>query len=89
MSFQQETTPDSSSSTWQTRGVSTRKPDPRIIIGAIALQAVAGPLTVRDIARRTPEQVRGPRLLWKIWGGTNLAGAALYWLIGRRSTSAT
>ena len=54
------------------------------MVGLLLAQAVVGPLTVRDVSRRTPDQVRGPRWLWQIWGGTNLAGAAAYWLIGRR-----
>lgn len=55
-----------------------------LVIGLVAAQSVAGPLTLRDLSRRTPEQVRGPKWLWRIWGGTNLAGAAAYWLVGRR-----
>ncbi len=63
-----------------------RKLDPRIIGAALATQAVIGGLTVRDIGRRGPGEVRGPRLLWKIWGGTNTLGSVAYWLIGRRGS---
>ena len=61
-----------------------KKIDPRVVVALVTAQAVAGPLTVRDISRREAEQVRGPRLLWKLWGGTNLLGAALYWTVGRK-----
>jgi hypothetical protein len=53
----------------------------------VVVQAVVGTLTVRDINRRPAEQVRGPKLLWKLWGGTNTFGALVYWLFGRRRTA--
>lgn len=56
----------------------------RIGAAAIAAQLVLGPLTLRDLHRRTSDQVRGPKLLWRLWAGTNLAGVAAYWLVGRR-----
>jgi len=60
----------------------------RAVLGAaLATQLVLGPLTVRDVSRRSSDQVRGPKILWKLWGGTNLAGVAAYWLIGRRRTA--
>jgi hypothetical protein len=60
------------------------KRDPRLVAALIAVQAVVGPLTIRDIARRSDEEIRGPRLLWQIWGGTNTFGAAMYWAVGRK-----
>lgn len=56
----------------------------RIAAVLTATQLVAGPLTLRDLARRSDDQIRGPRLLWKLWAGTNLAGVATYWAVGRR-----
>lgn len=50
-------------------------------------QAAVAPVTLRDLSRRTDDEVRGPRLLWRLWGGTNLAGAASYWLFGRKRTA--
>lgn len=55
-----------------------------VVAGLVAAQLVAGPVTIRDINRRSKDQVRGPRLLWKLWAGTNLAGVAAYWLLGRK-----
>jgi hypothetical protein len=55
-----------------------------VIIALTAVQAVVGTITVRDISRRQPELVRGPKLFWKLWGGTNTLGSALYWLFGRK-----
>ena len=55
-----------------------------VLIVSTAFQAVVGTVTVRDISRRQPELVRGPKLLWKIWGGSNTLGSAAYWLFGRK-----
>lgn len=67
--------------------MAVRKLDSRgraVVIALTAVQAVIGTLTVLDISKRAPELVRGPKLFWKIWGGTNTLGSAAYWLIGRR-----
>lgn len=56
----------------------------RVIASAVALQAVVGTLTVRDLKKRSRDQVRGPKALWYAWGGSNTLGAVVYWLIGRR-----
>ena len=55
-----------------------------VVIALTAMQAVIGTLTVRDINRRPPEHIRGPKLLWRLWGGSNTLGAVVYWLLGRR-----
>ncbi|MBO0745761.1 MAG: hypothetical protein J2P43_12135 [Candidatus Dormibacteraeota bacterium] len=63
---------------------------PRAAVAAlVAAQIVIGSITVRDIRRRPPELVRGPRLLWMVWAGTNMMGSAAYWLLGRRRTPRT
>jgi hypothetical protein len=55
----------------------------------VAAQALIGTVTTRDINRRQPDLVRGPRLFWKAWGGTNTLGSAAYWLLGRRRATET
>jgi hypothetical protein len=55
-----------------------------VLVVLTAVQAVVGTVTVRDISRRRPELVRGPKLFWKVWGGSNTLGSAAYWLFGRR-----
>ena len=52
--------------------------------GALALQAAIAPVILRDLQHRSDDQIRGPRLLWRLWGTTNLLGAAVYWFIGRK-----
>lgn len=64
-----------------------KKIDPRLLTALLVAQAVLGTVTVRDVSHREAAQVRGPKVLWKIWGGSNMLGAALYWLFGRRDTS--
>ena len=54
------------------------------IIFFTAVQAVVGTVTVRDVLRRRPDEVRGPKLLWLAWGGSNNLGSAAYWLLGRK-----
>lgn len=55
-----------------------------VIIALTAVQAVVGTVTVRDVIRRRPDSVRGPKLLWMVWGGSNTLGSAAYWLFGRK-----
>jgi hypothetical protein len=55
-----------------------------VIIAATAVQAVVGTVTVRDVLRRQPDELRGPKALWVIWGGANTLGSAVYWLFGRK-----
>jgi hypothetical protein len=64
--------------------MASRRPDPRVLVPAVIVQLVVGTLTVRDVARRPADRVRGPKWLWAIWGGSNTFGAAVYWLVGRK-----
>lgn len=67
--------------------MAVRKPERcglAVVIALTVVQVVVGTITVRDISRRQPELVRGPKLLWKLWGGSNTLGSAAYWFIGRR-----
>jgi hypothetical protein len=60
--------------------------DPRAIAALVIVQIFVGRFTMRDLSARTSDQVRGPKLLWRIWASTNLAGSATYWLVGRKRT---
>lgn len=55
-----------------------------VIIFLTAVQAVVGTVTVRDVLRREAQDVRGPKPLWIVWGGSNTLGSAAYWLFGRK-----
>lgn len=51
---------------------------------ALAVWAVVTPFMWRDLRRRSPDQVRGPKWLWWI-ASLNLSGSASYWMFGRKS----
>src|SRR3954454_2683491 len=42
-----------------------RKPPREVVITVVAVEAVAAAFAFRDLARRTDDQVRGPKLLWR------------------------
>ena len=42
-------------------------------------------VTWRDIARRSEEQLRGKKRLWRFASAVNTLGAVAYWLAARRS----
>jgi hypothetical protein len=48
------------------------------------LHVVVVALTWRDLDRRTPAEVRGPKWLWRAASSVQMGNAALYWLFGRR-----
>jgi hypothetical protein len=53
---------------------------------AVGVVVVAVPLIVaaqRDLGRRDPSEVRGPKALWRLLC-LNGAGAVVYFLVGRR-----
>ncbi|MEX0427047.1 hypothetical protein AB3X52_05390 [Nocardioides sp. DS6] len=56
----------------------------KVVVACTLAQLVVGPITLRDLRRRDAAQVRGPKLLWRLWAGSNLFGAATYWAVGRR-----
>ena len=45
-------------------------------------------MILRDLQKRSDDEIRGPRTLWRLWGTTNLLGAAVYWFYGRKPTAA-
>jgi hypothetical protein len=61
-----------------------RKPPKQVVIAVVAVQAVSAAFAFRDLARRRDEQVRGPKLLWRVLIGINPGNSLAYWLLGRR-----
>jgi hypothetical protein len=55
------------------------------IAAAVLVWLVVTPFTWRDLRRRGPEEIRGPKWLWWI-ASANLSGSVLYWLLGRTET---
>jgi hypothetical protein len=64
--------------------MANKKADPRVVIAAVAVQSVIAAVTLRDLARRPADRIRGPKWMWRIFGTANTAGSAAYWLVGRK-----
>jgi hypothetical protein len=63
---------------------SGRRPPKKVVVAVVAVQAVSAAFAFRDLARRGEEQVRGPKLLWRIVIGVNPGNSLAYWILGRR-----
>ena len=50
---------------------------------ALIVHLIVTRLTWRDLARRTPGQVRGSARLWRVVSGLNTLGSLAYWTVGR------
>ncbi|HEY7105639.1 MAG TPA: PLDc N-terminal domain-containing protein [Acidimicrobiia bacterium] len=56
-----------------------------IVVGGIA-ELIMTTLALRDLRRRPPGTVRGPKLLWVPLFAVQPFGPILYFLVGRRRT---
>ncbi|TQL68414.1 hypothetical protein FB381_2303 [Nocardioides albertanoniae] len=65
----------------------TKKQKAILSTGAVLAQAAVAPVVLRDLQKRSDSEIRGPRALWRLWGSTNLLGAATYWFFGRKSAA--
>jgi hypothetical protein len=61
-----------------------KKPATPQILAALALHAAITAVTWRDIRRRSADQVRGSKNLWRAASALNTVGAAAYFTIGRK-----
>ncbi len=61
-----------------------RKPNRKVVLAVVAVEAALAALAYRDLAGRSQDQVRGPKALWRIVIGINPGNSLVYWLIGRR-----
>ncbi|MBC7724627.1 MAG: hypothetical protein H7146_07750 [Burkholderiaceae bacterium] len=61
-----------------------RKPDKRVIVPVLIIDAIVIALTWRDLNRRTDAQVRGSKPLWRIASVLNMGGSGAYWAFGRK-----
>jgi hypothetical protein len=71
---------------WHTCGVPKRKLDPRVLACLIVLHVVVATFTWRDIERRDPSQIRGPKWLWRIATAVQTGNSFAYWVFGRKRT---
>jgi hypothetical protein len=56
------------------------------VLGLVAFQAVLVAAAQRDLSSRRADQVRGPKLLWRIFG-MNTLGTLAYFTVGRRGSA--
>jgi hypothetical protein len=56
----------------------------RAVWALLAAEMVLVAATERDIQRRPADQIRGPKLLWRILATQNVVGPAAYFGLGRR-----
>jgi hypothetical protein len=61
-----------------------RKPSKPVVAAIVAVQAISCALAWRDIARRSDDQVRGNKNLWRVVVSLNPGNSIIYWLFGRR-----
>jgi hypothetical protein len=64
-----------------------RKASPALIAGLLSLHLAVTALTWRSLQRRTPDQVRGNKHLWRIAGAVNMSNSALYFVLGRKRSN--
>jgi hypothetical protein len=50
----------------------------------VPIEVVLARLAWRDLARRTDDQVRGSKRLWRVLVVINPGNSVVYWLFGRR-----
>jgi hypothetical protein len=67
--------------------VARRKLDPRLLAGLIAAHIVVAALTWRDIGRRQPDQIRGPKWVWRVASAVQMGNSLVYWLFARKGTN--
>ena len=56
----------------------------RAVWALLAVELVLIATAERDIQRRPADQIRGPKLLWRVLATQNLVGPAAYVSLGRR-----
>lgn len=61
-----------------------QKPPKQVVVAVVAVQAVSAVFAFRDLARRGDDDVRGPKLLWRLLIGINPGNSLAYWVLGRR-----
>jgi hypothetical protein len=58
----------------------------RAVLALLAVELVLIAAVERDIQRRPPDRIRGPKLLWRLVATQNFIGPAAYLALGRRRT---
>jgi hypothetical protein len=61
-----------------------RKPPKPVLLTFVGLEVVSAAVAWRDLARRTDDQVRGKKNLWRAAIVANPGNSLAYWALGRR-----
>jgi hypothetical protein len=64
--------------------VGTRKLSPPVFAGILAAHVAITSFTWRDLRRRSENEVRASKRLWRVASALNTLGSMAYFLIGRR-----
>jgi hypothetical protein len=64
--------------------VSRRKPDRKLLVLLAVIHVIVAAFTWRDIKNRDPDQIRGPKWVWRIASAVQMGNAAVYWLFARK-----
>jgi hypothetical protein len=67
--------------------VARRKLDPKLLAALIAAHVVVVALTWRDIGHRQPDDIRGPKWVWRAASAVQIGNALVYWLFARKATN--
>jgi hypothetical protein len=62
----------------------TRKPPKPVLLAIVVVQVVSAALAWRDLARRSDDQVRGKKNVWRAVIAINPGNSLVYWAVGRR-----
>jgi hypothetical protein len=57
-----------------------------VVLLYLPVHILVAAVTWHDIGRRSPQQLRGSKRLWRLASAVNTLGAVAYWLAGRRAT---
>jgi hypothetical protein len=64
---------------------SSTDPRKRVLLAClVAIGVVSSALALRDMARRDDAEVRGPKVLWRVFITINPGNSVFYWVFGRK-----
>ena len=61
-----------------------KKPNKLVLLTIAVVHLTVARLTWRDLQSRPDDQIRGPKMFWRVASGVNTLGSIGYWLVGRR-----
>ncbi len=61
-----------------------RKPNTPLLIAIVAVETTCAVFAWRDLDRRSKDQVRGKKDVWRVFISINPGNSLVYWAFGRR-----